>query len=214
MKSIQKIAVIGGTGKSGTYLVKELLRQDYHVNLLVRNPEKVSGPSPNLTVIRGNVLVETDVQKLLKDCNAVVSTLGLGTPPSAPDLFEKASSIVLKTMKTFGIKRYILTTGLNVNTPWDQKSEKNLQATTWMEQTFPISTHSKQKEYELLTTSDVSWTLLRLPLIELTDEKCPIGTDLKDCKGGKISAAALAVFLAVQIQSDHLIHQAPFVFNL
>ena len=34
-----KIAVIGGNGKSGTYLVKELLSQGFHLNLLIRHPE-------------------------------------------------------------------------------------------------------------------------------------------------------------------------------
>ncbi|WP_373399938.1 NAD(P)H-binding protein [Algoriphagus halophilus] len=124
MKSNQKIAVIGGTGKSGTYLVKELLSRNFHVNLLVRNPEKIPEDSHNLTVIIGDVLMENKVEKLIQGCDAVVSTLGLGIPASTPDLFEKASLIILKTMSSFGIKRYILTTGLNVTTPSDQKVKR------------------------------------------------------------------------------------------
>lgn len=214
MKSNQKIAVIGGTGKSGTYLVKELLSRNFHVNLLVRNPEKIPEDSHNLTVIIGDVLTENEVEKLIQGCDAVVSTLGLGIPASTPDLFEKASLIILKTMSSFGIKRYILTTGLNVTTPSDQKSEKNLQATAWMEHTFPISTKSKQNEYELILNSGLDWTIVRLPMIELTDQKNPVGTDLKDCKGNSISATSLAAFLADQIHSGQFIQKAPFIFNL
>lgn len=33
------IAVIGGTGKSGKFLVKQLLNQGFHINLLLRNPQ-------------------------------------------------------------------------------------------------------------------------------------------------------------------------------
>ncbi|UWX54956.1 hypothetical protein NYZ99_19880 [Maribacter litopenaei] len=35
-----KIAVIGGTGKSGTYLVKRLLDLETPLKLLLRNPVK------------------------------------------------------------------------------------------------------------------------------------------------------------------------------
>jgi putative NADH-flavin reductase len=145
MKSFQKIAVIGGTGKSGTYLVKELLIQGYQVNLLVRNPEKIPEHHPNLKVVLGDVTSEEIVIALIQGCDAVMSTLGLGVPASSPDLFEKATAIILRKMKGLGIKRYIVISGLNVNTPEDHKSEKNLQATAWMEQTFPVSTQSQQK---------------------------------------------------------------------
>ncbi|WP_073572476.1 NAD(P)-dependent oxidoreductase [Algoriphagus zhangzhouensis] len=214
MKSFQKIAVIGGTGKSGTYLVKELSSQGYQVNLLIRNPEKIPESHPNLFPILGDVTSEKDVEKLLEGCDAVLSTLGLGIPTSAPDLFEIATAIILKSMKSQGVERYVVTTGLNVNTPEDQKSERNLQATAWMEQTFPKSTQSKQKEYDLLLKSDLKWTLVRLPMIDLTDEESSVGTDLKDCKGEKISAKSLARFLIEQLHSDQFIQEAPFLYNL
>lgn len=213
MKTIRKIAVIGGTGKSGVYLVNELLSRDYQINLLVRNSDKTPLPSSNLTSIIGDVTSENDVNKLLSGSEVVISTLGLGIPASAPNLFENASSIILKAMETFGIKRYIVTTGLNVNTPWDQKSEKNILATTWMEQNFPVSTQSKQKEFELILKSSVDWTLVRLPMIELTKEKRPVETDLKDCKGDQISAGGLAEFLVDQIDSTQFSRKAPFLYD-
>lgn len=214
MKSFQKIAVIGGTGKSGTYLVKELLLQGYQVNILIRNPEKIPESHPNLYPILGDVASEKDVEKLLDGCDAVLSTLGLGIPASAPDLFENATANILKSMKSQGVDRYVVTTGLNVNTPEDQKSERNLQATAWMEQTFPKSTQSKQREYDLLLSSDLKWTMVRLPMIELTDEESSVGTDLKDCKGEKISAKSLTLFLIEQLHSDQFIQEAPFLFNV
>lgn len=35
------IAVIGGTGKAGKYLVKELINQGYSIKVLLRNPDKL-----------------------------------------------------------------------------------------------------------------------------------------------------------------------------
>ena len=36
-----KIAVLGGGGRTGKYLVTQLLSQGYHLKLLLRNPEKL-----------------------------------------------------------------------------------------------------------------------------------------------------------------------------
>jgi uncharacterized protein YbjT (DUF2867 family) len=39
MQSNIKVAIIGGTGKAGNYLVKQLLAQNIPVKFLHRNPE-------------------------------------------------------------------------------------------------------------------------------------------------------------------------------
>ncbi|WP_211316324.1 NmrA family NAD(P)-binding protein [Niabella yanshanensis] len=41
MISISKIAVIGGTGKSGQYLTRELIRQEIPFRILLRNPQRL-----------------------------------------------------------------------------------------------------------------------------------------------------------------------------
>ena len=117
-------------------------------------------------------------------------------------------------MNSLNIKRYIVTTGLNVDTPFDKKSTKTAFATEWMKNTFPLSTADKQLEYENLSTSNVEWTLVRLPLIELTEERNPVVSNLEDCQGDKISATDLAHFLIEQLTSETFIRKAPFIYNL
>jgi hypothetical protein len=143
----------------------------------------------------------------------VISTLGLGTPASAPAIFSQSTSHVLKAMHALNIHRYIVTTGLNVDTPFDQKGPQASYGTEWMKKTFPASTSNKQLEYELLAASDVNWTMVRLPAIELTDEAPPIQINLQDCPGDKISAASLADFLTGQLSDENYIRQAPFIAN-
>ena len=81
MKNDIKIALIGGTGKSGKYLVRELINRKISFNLLVRNPEKQPESHPLIDVIQGNVRDYATVRKLTEGCQAVISTLGLGQPP-------------------------------------------------------------------------------------------------------------------------------------
>lgn len=213
MNTYMKIAVIGGTGKSGRYLVNQLLMQDYQLQMLVRNPEHFTFTSPNIIVINGDVTDISAVTKTLKGCSAVISTLGLGIPPSSPDIFTKATTNILTAMAKTGINRYIVTTGLNVNMPHDNKGITTQMATDWMYDNYPASTQNKQEEYELLTQSPVAWTMLRLPMIQLTDENPEIAVNLKDCPGDAISATALARFLVSQLEDTQYLRKAPFIAN-
>lgn len=112
------------------------------------------------------------------------------------------------------ISRYIVTTGLNVDAIGDSKSEETRFATEWMRSNFPISTASKQEEYKMLIESGADWTLVRLPMIEQSDENIKYQVDLKDCAGDKISSSSLAEFLIKQLESEKYYRMAPFIYDL
>ncbi len=208
-----KVAVIGGTGKSGKYLVQQLINQKIHFKLLVRNPEHIPAGSPFMEVVHGNVAEMDAVRSLLYGCDVVISMLGMGVPNSAPDIFSQSTTHVLQAMHEYKLARYVVITGLNVDTPFDKKSVKVQQGTTWMKTNYPKSSADKQKEYELLAASEVDWTLVRLPLIEQTDERREIVVSVEDCVGDKISSTDLACFLIEQIADKNYLSKAPFVSN-
>jgi putative NADH-flavin reductase len=214
MQQYTKIAVIGGTGKAGKYLVNQLIQRGFHLKLLLRNPEQFSIKNPLIEVIKGDVKDYDTVLSLLNDSEAVISALGMGQPVSETSIFSKATANILRVMQVSGIQRYIVITGINVNTPFDKKSPKTQFATDWMYTNYPNSTADKQKEYDLLLASNVDWTLVRLPLIEQTDEVGEVQISLKDCVGDKISATNLANFLIVQLTDNQYVKQSPFISNV
>lgn len=213
MKQDIKIAVIGGTGKSGQYLVRALINQGFSFKVLVRNPKNFQLDYPHAEVVIGDAADCDSISRLLDGCHAVISTLGLGIPPSEPTLFSKATAAIVQAMEKRNVRRYIVTTGLNVNTPLDQKGPKTAFATNWMYENFPVSTENKQLEYAILTQSKLDWTLVRLPQIDLVAEKAPINVSLEDCPGEKISATSLAHFLIGQLTDLTLVRQSPFIAN-
>jgi hypothetical protein len=81
----------------------------------------------------------------------------------------------------------------------------------WMKTNYPETTADKQTEYHALSESNISWTLVRLPLIEQTDEVNKISISLEDCPGGKISAPDLAIFLVEQLSDDRFVNKSPFI---
>lgn len=209
-----KIAVIGGTGKSGKYLVKLLLSKGFHLRLLIRNPESFQNQSSLIEVVKGDVKDYVTVRTLLDGCQAVISTLGLGQTPNETSIFSQATKNIIRSINESKVQRYIVITGLNVDTPLDKKSPKTKFATDWMYSNYPKSTTDKQSEYKILAESNINWTLVRLPMIEQTDTRSKINVSLEDCQGDKISATNLAYFLIEQLFEDTYIKQAPFIANI
>lgn len=208
-----KIALIGATGKAGTYILKALLAQNFQVKALVRNPEKIKFNHSALTVTTGDVGDGEVVQDLINGCDVVISALGLGNPASEKTIFTQSTVNIINAMERLGLKRYIALTGLNVNTPLDNKDEKTRLATQWMYDHFPVSTANRQKEYDILTESKLDWTLIRLPLIMQTDEQTPIGMSIINCTGDQINATNLAQFVIDQLKDLRFTKQAPFIWN-
>jgi putative NADH-flavin reductase len=213
MEQSIKIAVIGGTGKAGKYLVNQLLNQGFKIKLVIRNLDYFQLQSPLIEVIQGSVSDYNVVYQLVEDCQVVVSTLGLGQPNSETSIFSQSTKNVLRAMEACNIRRYIVITGLNVDTPFDQKRPKTKFATDWMKTNYPLTTTDKQLEYNVLVNSDLDWTLVRLPLIEQTEEKRGVLVSLEDCLGDKISATDLAIFLIEQLTDRTYVRQAPFLSN-
>ncbi|PIB39384.1 NAD(P)-dependent oxidoreductase [Maribacter sp. 4G9] len=208
-----KIAVLGGTGKSGTYLVRRLLELEIPIKLLIRNPEKHCFTNPLVEVVKGDARDYNSVLDLIDGCHAVISALG--QPKGEPPISKDASKNVVNAMRKNNLKRYIVVTGLNVDSPFDKKDEKTSYATQWMYENFPDATKNRQEEYAYLTTQEgVDWTLVRLPMIIQTEEKHPVQVSLENCKGDKISATDLADFLIAQLDNESYIQKCPFLFSV
>jgi len=212
MNNISKIAVIGGTGKAGRYIVKELLSRGYRLKLLLRFPENFHLKDPGIELLKGDARDAEAIRSLLDGCQAIISAVG--QPRGEESIFSEASKHVVAAMTTYGIRRYVVLTGLNVGTPFDRKNEKVKAATEWMRDNYPKTTMDKQVEYEFLSKSDVDWTLVRLPMIQLTDERRGVKASLEDCPGDGISAADLAYFVADQLTDDAFFGKAPFIASI
>jgi len=209
MHSNPVVAVIGGAGKSGKFLVRQLINENIPFRLLLRNTTSYDLPSGDL--VQGDVRHLEAVRRVCQGCTTIISTLG--QPKGEPPVFSQATKNVLAAMQDLGIKRYILTTGLNVDTPFDRKGPVTQAGTDWMKKNYPATTTDKQSEYEMLAASNIDWTLVRLPLIGLTEDSSDMAVSLEDCPGNGIHGLDLARFLIRQIDDRQYLRQAPFLAN-
>jgi len=209
MKNISQVAVLGGGGRTGKYLVKQLLKNGFSVKLLLRNPDNFTIQNSKIEIIKGDALSEESVSLLLGDCQAVINTIGqrMGEPMVA----SGATKNVLNAMDAYGIQRYLLLAGLNIDTPFDKKSLKTIMATDWMKTNFPEIQKDRQFTYDLLSSSKIDWTQVRVPLIVFSDESNEISVNLEDCLGDKITALDISKFLVKEMVESNYIRQSPFI---
>jgi len=146
-----KVAVFGGTGFVGSYLVETLLRHGHSLRLLVRpgSEEKVL-PSWDVTVIRGEVQDLKAVRETLAGSQTVVYGIGVLRPPKLTDFEELHYAAARKIMDLAleeGVSRFLLISALGV------KADGTLYQRT------------KFKAEEYLKTTGLEWTIFRPSLI-------------------------------------------------
>ena len=204
-----KIALLGGTGKAGKFVVDELLRQGIAFNMLVRDPGKVVHNSPLIEIVTGSARNFTTLQRLLSGCHAVISTLG----PTKGDktINSIAAGYLIKIMQKLKIKRYVEIAGLGIQTRQDKKGIRTRLISGVIRTLFPGRVKDRQEVYQMLSHTDLDWTIVRCPSIQLTEKKRNLIVSLEDSPGTKISAADLAGFLVHQIDDQQYIRKCPFV---
>ena len=211
MVKYNKIAIVGGTGKAGKYLVRQLVNQGFNIKVLLRNPNKMELSSHLIEKVTGNAANYEDVYSLVQGCDAIISTLGQSKGENP--VHSLSTSNVIEAMNCLNISRCIVITGLTIDTPFDKKSFKTKLMSKIMKLSFPKIIADKQKEYSLLSESNLDWTIVRLPLIVQTELKGTIKSSLYDCPGKKISSTDLARFLINQLCDETFLRKTPFIAN-
>jgi putative NADH-flavin reductase len=209
MNSKSKIAILGGGGRTGAFLVAEFRRQQYPLRLLLRKPENFMLHHEVIEIVKGDALDLQAVAQLIKGCDAVISTIG--QRKDQPLVASQATKNIIAAMEKYKIRRYIVLAGLNIETPFDEKGPQTISATAWMKANFPEIHEDRQKAYAILRESDLDWTLVRVPMIEFADRKDNINVSMKDCVGTSITARDIAEFLIQQLNERLYFQQAPFI---
>jgi putative NADH-flavin reductase len=107
-----KVALIGASGFTGTPLLAELLNRGHQVTAIVRNPEKITTTSDNLTVKGADVLNYAALKDLLAGNDAVISAYNAGwTNPDYYAHFIKASETIQTATKDAGVNRLLVVGG-------------------------------------------------------------------------------------------------------
>jgi uncharacterized protein len=106
-----KVALIGASGKIGSFIRDEALARGHQVTAIVRHPEKITVQNPHLTVVKADIL-RGKVDEFVKGHEAVISAYNGGW--GNPDIYNeqiKGAKAIISGVKKSGIKRLLVVGG-------------------------------------------------------------------------------------------------------
>src|SRR5687768_1939419 len=124
MNQKSTIAVLGGGGRTGKFVVSELLQQGFAIKVLLRKPELFTFQHPSIEVVKGDAIDLNSIRTLIGGCHAVISTIG--QRKDEPLVAAKATQNILQVMEENNVERYILVAGVNVDTQFDKKGAQTM----------------------------------------------------------------------------------------
>lgn len=159
-----KIALFGGSGRTGLPFIQQALDDGHHVAALVRNPAKINITHPNLTLIQGDVKDAAAVAKTVEGAEVVVSALGQ-VAGQDKDIMTVAARHIVAAMKQHGVRRVVTLTGAGVRAPGDRPKPID-RIMGVMLRTFARDVLLDANAHvETFKDSGLDWTVVRGPML-------------------------------------------------
>jgi len=107
MSSLNKIAVFGGTGVTGICVVNAALEKGKQVKILVRDEATVPVEfKDKIEIIKGDVLNQDDVDKVVKGADAVIIVLGTRNSTAPTTMMSDGTKNIIQAMKSNGLRKF------------------------------------------------------------------------------------------------------------
>jgi putative NADH-flavin reductase len=204
--------VLGATGATGRHLVEQALGQGHHVTALVRNPAKLPRRSPDLTVVRGDVIDRGAVERTVRSQDAVLCALGSSTPLKHDPALVAGIGNLVDAMERLQVKRLVYLSFLGVHDGRGQLSlfGRYLVAPLLLRK---VAADHERKE-AIIQQSSLEWVIVRPP--RLTNGRRTgayrSGPEIQATMViPRVSRADLAEFMLGQLNGDTYLRRTPAV---
>lgn len=204
-----RIAVFGATGGTGRQVVQQALAAGHQVAALARDPSRIAGADPNLTVVAGSVLDAAAVQQTLAGADAAV--VSLGNTANNPDyIVSQGTQAILDAIGQLGgPRRLVVVSSIGVG---DSKDQVSFAFKMLMSTVLRKPMEDKERQEALVKASGLDWIIVRPG--GLTDGPATgnykSGLDPK-ISAGQVSRADVAAFALQQLTDDTYLRQAPAI---
>lgn len=209
-----KVTLFGATGKSGRVVLDELLENNYKVSALVRSSKKVEKFRNKIEIVEGSIMSKEDIDKVLKNSEAVISTIG-HVRDTKPDFQKKAIELIIERMKANQIKRLIVLTGAGVFAEGDHPKLIDKLMTKVLRIVSKNRIIDGENYVKEIMNSNLDWTVVRTPL-QTNSAPHPFGVGKVGDQnlGYKISRKNIAEFIVKAINYDKYIRSLPYIAEL
>jgi uncharacterized protein YbjT (DUF2867 family) len=156
---INRLLIVGATGGTGRQLLAQALERGYLVTALVRDPRKLSLGHPHLTVVQGDVLDYSSVEKAVRGQHAVVSALGHKRFFAPTRILSDGTRNILRAMAIHGVRRFVCETSLGIG---DSAGRMGLYYSLFViPVVLPFYFWDKTRQEQLIAASTMEWVIVR-----------------------------------------------------
>ncbi len=157
-----KVVVFGASGATGRHVVSQGLERGLSVTAFVRNPGKLAITHPQLTVVQGNVCDPAAVASAINAQDAVVCTLGVGSPLRHDQVVIDGVRHIIRAMTDAGVRRLIYMSFIGVS-----ESRASAGFVVRYVARWPLRNeiHDHEIKEGLVTASSTGWTIVRPPTL-------------------------------------------------
>ena len=207
-----KVAIFGGTGKTGQNLVQQALDAGHDVIVLARTPSNITTQHEALKVLQGDVVDAQRVEETIQGADAVISVLGPRS--NKPEfIISKGTDNILNAMKRHNVRRIIISAGAGVRDPQDKPKIVDRVFGVLLNILSKNAVADMRQVVDKVRHSDRDWTVVRVPM--LTDQ--PAQGTLKVGYVGdispRLSRADMAAFMLKQLDNNAYLRKAPAISN-
>lgn len=210
---MMKLAIFGGTGKTGKHLVRQALAAGHEVRALVRNPSKMDLTHERLTLIQGDIQDAAAVEKAVAGTDAVLSTLG--PTNNTPDYqVSKGTTNILSAMKHHGVRRLIISAGAGVDSEGDKPKLLNHLLSFALGLAAKHVLEDMTRTVEQVRKSKLDWTVVRVPMLTDDPGKGSVRVGMVGTGTGlRVTRGDMAEFMLKQLNDRTYIRKSPVISN-
>jgi putative NADH-flavin reductase len=214
-----RILLLGATGRTGKFLLRQALEHGHIVHALVRDKQKIPFQKYNLTVFEGTPSDKAALDKAMKGCEAVLSALnisrkyefpwaGLRTPT---DFLSVTMKNIIELSEMNHIRRIVFISAWGVS-----ETKKDLPGWfRWLvdHSSLRYQYHDHERQEKLIQNSTLDWTAVR-PVF-LTNSRIQKEIIVSENNEPKphlyISRRNLAAFMLQVLEKNLYLCEAPVV---
>lgn len=205
-----KVTIIGATGRTGRQVLHQALDAGHEVTAFTPHPENVEVDGPRLRVVRGDVQNLASVRRAVEGQEAVLSALG-PTPSSTGDVMTTDAAHVVRAMEEQGVQRLIWLTGAGIEAEGDEPSVLRTVVQGFLTIFSPSVFEDSARVFEIVSTSDLHWTLVRAPRLKDGPAEGGYRATFKLPGPQALSRADVAALMLGQLRDDRYVRRAPMV---
>jgi putative NADH-flavin reductase len=156
-----KLTVFGATGRTGRLVVEQALAAGHQVTALARNPAALP-TLDGLTVVQGDVLDPSAVQRAVAGGDAVISALGIANREPTR-IFSEGVANMLRAMKAEEVRRIVVLSADGVEENPNVNIGQRLVTKLIVARIFRNRWDDMRRMEHELAGSDADWTAIRAP---------------------------------------------------